>query len=139
MSATRQLSLFKSRRQRGVRPPDPIERQTHIAVADALRAGCAPGWLWTHFPAGEHRDKATGGLLQRMGLQKGWSDFLLVSPEGIHHWLELKRGKAPLTEEQGAFLEACRARGVPCAVARSFDEAIAILQRWGALRLRVSA
>lgn len=138
-STPRQLSLFRSRKQGGERAPLPKERQTHIAIADALRVGCTPDWLWSHFPAGEHRDEATGALLQRMGLKKGWSDFLLIDHNGDHHWLELKRGKAPLTEEQEAFLAALEARGVACAVARSFDEAVAVLQRWGALRLKVAA
>jgi len=134
-----QLSLFKGPRQRGTRPPPALEFAMHCSIADALRVGLAPGWLWTHFPAGEARDEKTGARLKRMGLQKGWSDLLLISPTGLHHWLELKRGKAPLTDEQGLFLEALEARGVPCAVARSFDQAIAQLTAWGALRLTVSA
>jgi hypothetical protein len=138
--AARQLSLFKGRRQRGVKPKPVIERKTHIAIADALRAGCSPGWEWTHFPAGEHRTEKTGALLKRMGMKKGWSDFVLMGPDGVHHWLELKRGNAPLTEEQEGFRDACDERGVPWAVARSFNEAIAVLQRWGALdRLTVTA
>ena len=139
MNFPRQLSLFKGRRQRGETPPLPLEFRTHVAVADALRVGCVAGWLWTHFPAGEHRDEATGARLKRMGLQKGWPDFLLIDSTGKHHWLELKRGKAPLTKEQEAFRDACQARGVAWAVARSFDEAIVALTLWGALRLRVSA
>lgn len=139
MSTARQLSLFKGRRQAGARPPPPVERKTHIAVADALRAGCMPGWLWTHFPAGEHRDERTGALLKRMGVAKGWPDFLLISLDGWLFCLELKRGKAQLTDDQQAFADAMGARGVPWAVARSFDEAVAQLTAWGALRLRVSA
>ena len=67
MSKALQLSLFKGRRQRGVRPPLPLERKTHIALADALRVGCAPGWEWNHFPSGEKRSEQTGALLKRMG------------------------------------------------------------------------
>lgn len=134
----RQLALFNSRKRGPVKAPQPIERKTHIAVADALTWGCAPGWEWTHFPAGEHRSEETGALLKRMGLKKGWSDFVLIGPTGVHHWLELKRGKAPLTPEQEAFRDACQVRGVPWAVARSFAEATAQLQSWGALRLSVS-
>lgn len=117
----------------------PLEVQTHIAVADALRAGAVAGWLWSHFPAGELRDERTGALLLRMGLQRGWLDFLLIAPNGRHHWLELKRGKASLTGDQEAFVGALQARGVPWAVARSVDEAIGTLRMWGALRLRVAA
>lgn len=135
----RQLSLFKGGRQRGRAVPLPVEFRTHVAVADALRIGVMPGWLWTHFPAGEHRDEATGARLKRMGLKRGWSDFLLINPNGLHHWLELKRGKARLTPEQTAFMLACQGRGVPHAVVRSFDEAIRQLTDWGAIRLSVAA
>ncbi|RWP05084.1 hypothetical protein [Mesorhizobium sp.] len=149
MTEARQLSLFKGRRQRGVKPPPPPEFKTHVAVADALRHGCSPGWLWTHFPAGEERpgfkDKKgrrvspSASRLKRMGLKRGWSDFLLIDPAGRHYWLELKRGRAGLTEDQEAFRDACWARDVPWALARSFDEAIAQLASWGAVRVKVSA
>lgn len=138
-AAERQLSLFKGRRQRGVAAPPAPEIRTHIAVADALRVGAVAGWLWTHFPAGGKRDDKTGALLKRMGLKPGFADFLLIDPGGVHHWLELKRGKAELSEAQEAFCTAMQARGVPWALARSFDEAITVLTGWGAIRLSVSA
>lgn len=139
MNTARQLSLFKGRRQRGTVARPAPEIRTHIAVADALRIGAVAGWEWSHFPAGEKRDPATGARLKRMGLKPGWSDFVLISPAGVHHWLELKRGKAPLEPEQVDFMLACQSRGVPHAVARSFDEAIGQLTAWGAIRLSVSA
>lgn len=139
MTSPRQLSLSLGGRRARVALKPPPERRTHIAVADALRIGAVPGWLWSHFPAGEHRDEKTGALLKRMGMKKGWSDFLLIDHNGDHHWLELKAGKARLTPEQEAFLAALEARGVACAVARSFDEAVTVLTNWGALRLTVSA
>jgi hypothetical protein len=140
MTAWRQLDLLKDpRRQRGTKPPPALERQTHIAIADSLDLGSAPGWIWTHFPAGEKRSKETAALLKRMGVKPGFSDFLLISPTGQHHWLELKRGRAPLTEAQEAFRDACQARGVPHAVARSFNEAMQVLELWDAVRVRVEA
>ncbi|MER9336026.1 VRR-NUC domain-containing protein [Mesorhizobium sp. M0293] len=117
----------------------PLEVKTHVAVADALRIGAVAGWLWSHFPAGERRDERTGARLKRMGLKKGGSDFLLISPTGQHHWLELKRGGSPLTKEQEDFRDECLSRNVPWAVARSFDEAIHQLTEWGAIRLSVAA
>lgn len=129
--------------------PLPLEYQTQIAIADALRAGCMPGWRWSHFPAGSamssfrnakgKRVAPAGVKLQRMGLQPGWPDLLLISPSGVHHWLELKRGKAPMSEDQEAFRDHALAIGVPWALARSFDEAVAQLVAWGALRLAVAA
>lgn len=120
-------------------PPLPLEVKTHVAVADALRIGAVAGWLWSHFPAGEHRDERTGARLKRMGLKKGWSDFVLIDPAGQHYWMELKRGQADLTPEQEAFRDTLTARGVPHAVVRSFDDAIRQLTAWGAIRLSVAA
>ena len=135
----RQLSLFKSKRQRGIKPKPVLEFRTHVMVADALKLGSAPGWLWTHFPAGEKRDPKTAGRLKRMGVQPGWPDFLLVSPAGLLHCLELKRGPAPLTDNQKRLGAAMSVRGVPYAVARSFSDAMDVLADWGAVRLTVMA
>lgn len=117
------------------------EHQMTVAVADALRLACKPGWLWSHFPAGEHRHPVVGAKLLRMGLQKGWPDFVLLSPRVAPHFLELKRGDLGyLSEEQEEFRDWCLDRGAAWALVRSTDEAVEQLTRWGALdRLRVSA
>lgn len=116
------------------RAPSPIERRTHIALADLLRLQAhRKGWWFSHVPLGELRSEKTGALLKRMGTQRGMLDFLLISPTGKHHWLELKRGSAPLTEAQQAFIEDLTRRGVPWFVARSYDDAVGQLKDWGAL------
>lgn len=135
----RQLSLFKGKRQRGVKPKPALEFRTHVMVADALKLGSAPGWVWSHFPAGEKRDAKTAGRLMRMGVRPGWPDFLLISPEGRLYCLELKRGNAPQTEHQKRFGDAMQQRGVPYVVARSFGEAMDCLTDWKAIRLMVTA
>ena len=115
------------------REVSPIERRTHIALADHLRIACRPGWWWSHVPSGEHRSEKTGALLKRMGTQRGMLDFLLIAPSGAHHWMELKRGNAPLTDAQKAFIEQLDHRGVPHAIARSYDDAVQQLKTWGVL------
>ena len=129
-----QPDLFTRRVRRA---PPALEVRTHVAVADTLRRFCEPDWLWTHIGHGGYRTKATAGLLKRMGLRPGWPDFVLVSPNGAHHYLELKAGAAPLSPEQRTFAKAMAARGVQHAVARSYAEAIGQLQRWGAIGNRV--
>jgi hypothetical protein len=114
------------------RPSSSAERRTHIAVADRLRAEARPGWWWSHVPSGELRTKRTAALLVRLGLKSGMSDFVLVGPDGLHHWLELK-ADSPLSEAQADFVGMLRARRVPCAVARSYGEAIEVLQSWGTI------
>jgi hypothetical protein len=116
------------------RLPPPLERRTHIALADLLRVACRPGWWWSHVPSGEHRSERTGGLLKRMGLQRGMLDFVLIAPNGAHYWLELKRGSAPLTEAQQAFIAQLDSRGVPWAVARDYDTAVYQLKVWGVIK-----
>lgn len=148
MRASRQLSLLPPSVRRRPKAPLALEFRTHCAVADAMRAGMRPGWTWTHFPAGEkrpgHVDKKSGKWrspaaerLKRMGLKPGWSDFLLVSPVGQLHCLELKRGDAPLTFEQEVFRKDMLAAGVPHVVARSFNEAIDAMTAWGAIKITV--
>jgi hypothetical protein len=126
-----QPTLFPERRRK--RPPA-LERRTHIAVADLLRRAAKPDWIWLHVPNGEHRSDATASLLKRMGVMPGAFDFLLIGPDGQHHWLELKRGRAVLSVDQQQFLRNLAARRVPHAIARSFDEAVAALKSWDVLR-----
>jgi len=102
-----------------------------------LRDHALPEWRWTHFPAGEIRDKIAASKLKNMGLQRGWPDFVLISPAAIAHALELKRAGEDLTEDQEAFRDWCCGHGVPHAVVRSIDEALAILTSWSALRIRI--
>lgn len=130
---TRALQHDFWQRRHARRMPPPIERRTHIALADTLRIACRPGWWWSHVPSGEHRSEQTGALLKRMGLQRGMLDFVFISPTGAHHWLELKRGSAPLTDAQQAFIERLNRCGVPHHVARSYDDAECQLKEWGVL------
>lgn len=120
-------------------PPAP-ERKTHIAIADMLRHDCRRDWWWTHFPSGELRTDATGGLLKRMGLKSGVADFLLISPVGIPHWMELKRENlGQLFDDQEDFRDLCLRTGMPWALVRNFDEAKAQLEVWSILRGRLTA
>lgn len=129
MMGTPQRDFWQHRR----RLPPPLEVRTHIAIADLLRAAAQTGWWWSHIASGGYRSEATGALLKRMGLKAGMLDFLLISPAGDHHWLELKRGMAPLTEGQDEFTAELRRRGVPYFVARDYDAAVDQLKKWGVL------
>lgn len=134
----RQLHLFKSKRQRGVALPLPLENKTHMALAKTFKVGLKPGWMSQHIPLGELRDPITAARLKGMGTKPGWADFVLIDGQGRHYYLELKRGKAPLSEAQKQFRDDMYERGVPYAVARSYEEAISVLSDWGAIRVRLS-
>jgi hypothetical protein len=135
--SARQLHLFRSRRQRGVAPPPPLEFQMHCMVADTLKRWAAPNWVFTHFPAGERRDEITGARLKRMGVVPGIPDFLLFPPQHAPkpqtHFLELKRRGNKLTGAQAEFALWARLNKYPFEIADSYKAAVKILQQWGAL------
>ena len=133
------LMLAEGRKPRARKGPRvrPLESVLHCAVANTLRDHALPEWQWTHVPSGELRNMRTAVKLKRMGVRRGWPDFILLPPTGRLHCLELKRQGAPLTEEQEAFQLWSIRFGVPHSVAFTLDEALAALDAWGALRIRI--
>jgi hypothetical protein len=138
MSRQGQINMFT---RRVSRPPSAPEFHTHCMVADVLRRFADPAWRFTHLPLGEYRTKATAARLKRMGVVAGWPDFILLPPTGLAHFLELKRRCGALSFAQEDFAAWCAANGVPYAVARNFNEALAQLKAWRAVRtgIEVSA
>jgi hypothetical protein len=140
MSATPPLLMIaEGRKPRPRKAPAnrPRESQLQTEVADLLRAHALDGWRWSHFPAGERRDVITGARLKRFGLQRGWPDIVLLSPGGKFHGLELKRLGEALTEDQETFQTWSIRKAVPYSVAYSIDEALAVLDAWSCLRIKI--
>lgn len=134
----RQLNLFMGRRQKGELPPPPLEFAVCCAFADTLRVSARPDWFFTHFPSGEMRPDGAGARLKRLGTKAGVADYLFISPQGCLHCLEFKRGRlGRLSENQIVFRNWCLAHSVPHAVARTYDEAIAVVANWGVMRFEV--
>jgi hypothetical protein len=131
-----QRDLF-TRRVR--KPPPAPEFALQCMVADILNRWITPGWRFSHFPAGELRNKITAARLKRMGLARGWADLILLSPAALVHFLELKRRGETLSDDQEDFEGYCLAHGYPHAWTDRFDDALVILKRWGALRTGISA
>ena len=133
------LLICEGRKPRPRKAPifRPLESKLQCDVARLLHDYCLPTWRWTHFPAGEKRDVITGARLKRYGLQAGWPDIVLIGPAGIFHALELKRPGEALSEAQEVFQTWCIRHGIPHSVAFIFDQALAALDTWGALRIRI--
>ncbi len=90
--------------------------------------------VWFHVPNGESRSPRTGARLKQMGVRAGVADLCIILPSGLVHFLELKAPKGKQSKPQKDFQAQCEGCGVPYAVASSFEEAEAILRRWGALK-----
>lgn len=141
-----QLSLFKSKRQRGIKPPPPLEFATHATLADICKRWLMPEWRFTHLPMGEFRGysldpktgkrwSAAGMRLQRMGVVAGWPDFMFAGPDQQMFWLELKRaGSGRVSEAQAEIFAHLMACGFPLLITNSLDDAVAELKARGILR-----
>jgi hypothetical protein len=145
----RQLDLLKGKRQKGTLPKGPSEFEIHVTVADYLRNGLAPGWLWHHPANGGERPafinksgkrvSFEGSRLQRMGVVPGVSDLLLYKAPGAQlHALELKRKGERPSNAQSAWLDDVRLIGGKAEWADNVDDAMKILEDWGAIRTRQS-
>jgi hypothetical protein len=132
------LLLAEGRKPRPRKAPRvrPLEIVLHMAVAKLLREHCRPEWQWFHPGTGELRDLKTAVKLKQMGLKPGLPDIALISPSGLFHGIELKREGELLSEDQENFRVWCTRRGVPFAVAYSFDEALIALDAWNVLRIK---
>lgn len=95
-------------------------------VADFLKRALPSTALHSHFPAGESRSAITGARLKRMGLQKGWPDFLIIH-DGKLVGLELKAGKGKASPEQTAVGDAFVANGFSWQIVRSLEEVERVL------------
>ncbi len=135
----RQLALFKGARQRGVKPPSPKEFELHVALADLVTRWIMPGWQFTHFPAGEHREKATAARLKRMGLKPGWPDFIFVGPARAVFFLELKRRGEHASDEQANVALHVMRCGFDYLCTDNLDEAVDALREHGIVRARMTA
>jgi hypothetical protein len=97
------------------------EFRLSCAVADHLRVVLPSQVMWSHFPAGEARTEVTGARLKRMGLQRGWPDYLLFHDSGTLA-IELKAGAGKPTEEQVAFCNRLHELGGVYRICRSLAD-----------------
>jgi len=136
MEIQKQRDLF-SRKWRMI-DDEPRETAFHIQLVSILRWCVRPDVIWRHIPNGGWRDDREGAKLKAMGTLPGSADLEF-------HWLdadkrrrvlhlELKVGTRPLSNAQASFALAMRLLGDDYEIARSVDEAKAILEQRGLLR-----
>lgn len=66
---------------------------------------------------------------KKMGVSKGFPDFLVITPKSGPVFIELKRKKGGrVSKEQTEWLEALKSAGCPCAVCYGAKEAIEFLE-----------
>jgi hypothetical protein len=134
----RQLSLFKSRRQRGIAPPAPSEFQVHCMVVDTVKRWIMPGWIYTHIASGEKRDQVTAARLKRMGVVAGFPDLMFFGPHGEVCAIELKAKGGRLSEHQAAIKRHLEQAGHGYHCSSDYRDVIETLKGWEVLRAGIS-
>lgn len=110
------------------------EADTQRAIVALLRAVLPRGSIVHHSPNevgfGGARARNRQAILDGMGLFRGFSDLLVIS-EGRVMFLEVKSPTGRLEPSQERFRDLVQAQGLPWALVRSPEDAVAALQDAG--------
>lgn len=110
-----------------MRRPEQALQQT---VARFLSA-TFPNLLWFHVPnSSGNRGAQLGAIMKSMGVKAGVPDLVLILPNGIAGFIELKAKRGKLTEAQAAFRDRALAMGCLWSEARSVEDVQTILYAW---------
>ena len=111
------------------RPEDALQ----ITVAGFLRQFARKNIIWFHPPNGGNRGLTEGKIFKAMGVLPGVADIVVVCPDKRVAFLELKSAKGGLNANQRLFRDRCEALDIRYAIARTPEEATAVLWSWGAM------
>lgn len=108
------------------RPEQALQQQVVAYIDRAL-----PGALYFHVPnSSGNRGPRLGGIMKSMGVRAGVPDLVLILPNGLSAFIELKAGRGKLTEAQEAFRDRAVKLGCLWAEARSLADIEDILTNW---------
>lgn len=108
------------------------EHALQATLVAFLHVSCRKGVMWHSIPNELPKIEGRAAQFKARGMKAGVADLELTI-DGRTHYLELKSKKGIHREAQKTFQLECEANGVPYALARSFEAAVAILAGWGAL------
>lgn len=89
------------------------------------------GIVCHHSPNAARRSVNAGRRIKADGMITGWPDLIVVGPEGLVAFLEVKTPRGKLSEAQREIGMALCRMGHTWQVVRSQDEAVTWLQAWG--------
>lgn len=101
---------------------------THLTVAGRRDI------YWFAVPNAARRSMQTAARMRSEGMRAGIADICVMFPDGIASWLELKTPRGVQSIQQKGFQAICQRLRHRYALARTFDEAVAVLRGWNALR-----
>lgn len=110
------------------------EHKIQVALLDYLAVAGRRDLHWFAIPNGERRHIAVAARLKAEGVRRGSPDLVFLLPAGRVAWLEMKAPKGTLSSDQKLFRDVALSLGHHWALARSVDEAIPHLTKWGVLK-----
>lgn len=125
------LPLFRKKLRRS-RP----EARLQKAIIQHVKLAAEPNVLCISIPNERQCSEQQLIELTLMGMRAGASDLLFVK-EGQSYFLEIKSATGRLEPEQITFMEEATLAGAHCAMVNNIDDALAILRRWGLIRIEM--
>ena len=108
-------------------------------IVEALERLKRPGVIFWHPANGIKATPQAVAAMKRIGMKAGVVDLHISVPGVGMCFMEIKTAGGDLTEGQEAFLTGMAAHGHRTGVARSLDDALALLASWGAIRGQAAA
>ena len=110
------------------------EHSLQVSVVEYLELHRRPRVYFFAIPNAAKRSWYLAARMQAEGLRAGVADLCIMLPDAQVRWLELKTKNEQQSSDQLFFEMICDELCHPYMVARTFDGAIEILRRWGALK-----
>lgn len=113
---------------------NPSEHVIQTRLIDYLAYAAKPEVFYFAIPNQGNRHIYNATKMKAEGVRSGVADLCFMLPDGLAGWLEMKKPGGSLSDTQKKFRDRCALLGHHWALAKSVDEALEILTRWGALR-----
>ena len=110
------------------------EHKLQTMVVDYFEVAKKPDAYLLANPNAAKRSMQLASRMKREGMKPGVADLQIMLPGGRSCWLEMKTAKGRQSPEQKNFEQICLKLHHAYAIARSFDEAVAIFKLWGVLK-----
>lgn len=114
----------------------PLEDQIQAQLVLELESKIRREVFFTAIPNGDLRKWSVAIRLKAQGVKPGVTDILFVAPKSVVAFLEIKRPirSSVLSDAQLGFKAMCERNEHLWAMARTVEEALGIVGRWGFLK-----
>jgi hypothetical protein len=110
----------------------PVPRGPESQVQIAVRAALTwHGIRSAHVPNGGSRNPIEARKLKAQGVLAGFPDLVVWAPGKGMACMEVKAASGRVSDAQEAMIAQLEADGVPVAIVRSVDDALAAVKCWG--------